>query len=197
MGVRSPLILLAARPKEPGESKYEIIDGVQRLNAIFSYIENAFHVGGKYFDVKEFTRAKLVVDQGLFSRVSDDKPLLSQKECADLLDYQLAITIYPASSENDITDVFGRINSGGRQLSAQEKRQAGVITPFTEMVRKILYLGKVTCRCQSPGSTVFVQWRSIIFAAQWSGASFVGVRSLTALFSPTLPLNPLGKSPSH
>ncbi|MGA7678299.1 MAG: DUF262 domain-containing protein [Dehalococcoidia bacterium] len=136
-GFPIPLILLAARPKEPGESKYEIIDGVQRLNAIFAYIENAFHVSGKYFDVKEFTRAKLVADQGLFSQVSDDKPLLSQKECADLLDYQLAITIYPASSENDITDVFGRINSGGRQLSAQEKRQAGVITPFTEMVRKI------------------------------------------------------------
>ena len=136
-GFPIPLILLAARPKETGESKYEIIDGVQRLNAIFSYIENAFSVSGKYFDVREFTRAKLVADQGLFSRVSDDKPLLSQKECADLLDYQLAITIYPASSENDITDVFGRINSGGRQLSAQEKRQAGVITPFTEIVRKI------------------------------------------------------------
>ncbi len=136
-GFPIPLILLAARPKEAGESKYEIIDGVQRLNAIFSYIENAFSVSGQYFDVREFARAKLVADQGLFSRVSDDKPLLSQKECADLLDYQLAITIYPASSEDDITDVFGRINSGGRQLSAQEKRQAGVITPFTEIVRKI------------------------------------------------------------
>ncbi len=61
-GFPIPLILLAARTKELGESKYEIIDGVQRLNAIFSYIENAFHVGGKYFDVNEFTRAKLVAD---------------------------------------------------------------------------------------------------------------------------------------
>jgi len=136
-GFPIPLILLAARPKELGENNYEIIDGVQRLNAIFSFIENAFPVGGKYFDVKESTRAKLVSDQGLFARVSAEMPLLSPKECADLLDYQLAITIYPASNENDITDVFGRINSGGRQLSAQEKRQAGVITPFTEMVRKI------------------------------------------------------------
>jgi len=136
-GFPIPLILLAARPKDAGETRYEIIDGVQRLNAVFSYIENTFPVDGKYFDVDEFTRARLVSDQGLFSRASGDKPLLSQKECADLLDYQLAITIYPASSEADITDVFGRINSGGRQLSAQDKRQAGVLTPFTEMVRRI------------------------------------------------------------
>lgn len=136
-GFPIPLILLAARPKESEISKYEIIDGVQRLNAIFSYVENAFAVGGKYFNINEFTRAKFNAEQGLFTPVSGNTPLLSQKECADLLDYQLAITIYPASSENDITDVFGRINSGGRQLSDQEKRQAGVITPFTEMVRKI------------------------------------------------------------
>lgn len=136
-GFPIPLILLAAVPKEAGEGKYEIVDGVQRLNAIFSFIENAFGIGGRYFDVKEFTRAKLVADQGLFSCVSGDTLLLSQKECADVLDYQLAITIYPATGENDVTDVFGRINSGGRQLSNQEKRQAGVITPFTEMVRKI------------------------------------------------------------
>ncbi|RIJ62820.1 hypothetical protein CW357_07055 [Rummeliibacillus sp. TYF005] len=33
-------------------------------------------------------------------------------------------------------DVFGRINSQGRQLSLQEKRQAGVINEFSEIVRE-------------------------------------------------------------
>ncbi len=41
-GFPIPLILLAERPRTEGAGKYEIIDGVQRLNAIFSFIENAF-----------------------------------------------------------------------------------------------------------------------------------------------------------
>jgi hypothetical protein len=39
--------------------------------------------------------------------------------------------------EDDITEVFGRINSSGKHLSRQERRQAGVTTPFAEAVRTI------------------------------------------------------------
>ena len=53
------------------------------------------------------------------------------------MDYQLAVTIYTPFDENQVTDVFGRINSGGKQLSDQEKRQAGLITPFAMLVRRV------------------------------------------------------------
>src|SRR5437870_3813802 len=66
-----------------------------------------------------------------------DSPRLSPQKCANLQDYQLAVTIYATTGEDETTNVFGRINSGGKQLSAQERRQAGVIFPFAEMVRKI------------------------------------------------------------
>jgi hypothetical protein len=39
--------------------------------------------------------------------------------------------------ESDITEVFGSINSGGKHLSNQERRQAGVTTSFAEVVRTI------------------------------------------------------------
>ena len=39
-----PLILLAESPFE-GATKLEVIDGLQRLNAIFSFIENEYAVG--------------------------------------------------------------------------------------------------------------------------------------------------------
>ena len=39
--------------------------------------------------------------------------------------------------KSDITEVFGRINSGGKHLSNQERRQAGVTTSFAEVVRTI------------------------------------------------------------
>jgi uncharacterized protein with ParB-like and HNH nuclease domain len=136
-GYPIPLILLAERPQIHGSGKYEIIDGMQRLNAIFSFIENAFLFNENYFDVSEFTRAKQLADEGIFLPADKDKSRLSGKECADILDYQLAVTIYPVIEENDITEVFGRINSSGKHLSAQERRQAGVTTPFAEMVRKI------------------------------------------------------------
>jgi len=53
------------------------------------------------------------------------------------LDYQLAITIYPTADEKETTDIFGRINSGGKQLSPQEKRQAGVTDSFADVVRRL------------------------------------------------------------
>jgi hypothetical protein len=45
------------------------------------------------------------------------------------------VTSFPGEQDTRITDVFGRINSGGKQLSDQERRQAGVLSPFAEMVR--------------------------------------------------------------
>ena len=58
-----PLILLAE--KERGS--YEIIDGMQRLNAIFTFIETSYPLNkGEYFDLNEFGSAKLAMEKGLF-----------------------------------------------------------------------------------------------------------------------------------
>jgi len=135
-GYPIPLILLAERPLIHGSGKYEIIDGMQRLNAICGLIENLFSFNSRYFDINEFSYAKQLADERVFDYV-ENSDILSRKECADILDYQLAVTIYSAMDESDITEVFGRINSGGKHLSNQEKRQAGVTTPFAEVVRTI------------------------------------------------------------
>lgn len=135
-GFPVPLILLAEQPTGTTIG-YEIIDGVQRLNAIFSFIENAFTVKGAYFDIDEFARAKQLAKSGAFQQVDSDRPKLPRADCANLLDYQLAVTIYKPSDEGEITEVFGRINSGGKQLSDQEKRQAGLIAPFATLVRQL------------------------------------------------------------
>lgn len=137
-GYPIPLILLAERPQNYGgrEKIYEIIDGMQRLNAICSFIENSFPFNGHYFDINKYSTAKQYADEGKFKVVEHDN-YLSVTECTDILDYQLAVTIYTAMDESDIIEVFGRINSGGKHLSNQERRQAGVTTSFSEVVRKI------------------------------------------------------------
>ncbi|MBR9847631.1 MAG: DUF262 domain-containing protein [Algicola sp.] len=128
-----PLILLA----QTDDGKLEIIDGLQRLNAIISFIENRFPIDGKYFDTKQSSRAKQSSEEGIFTAITNDDELLDPKTCANFLDYQLAITIYPTDNEAEITDIFGRINSGGKQLSPQEKRQAGMLDILSDTVRKV------------------------------------------------------------
>ena len=135
-GYPIPLILLAERPQVHGSGKYEIIDGMQRLNAICGFIENLFAFKGRYFDLNEFSHAKQLADEKVFE-FEENSDKLDRKECGDILDYQLAVTIYTAMDESDITEVFGRINSGGKHLSNQERRQAGVTTSFAEVVRTI------------------------------------------------------------
>lgn len=128
-----PLILLA----QTDDGKLEIIDGLQRLNAIISFIENRFSAKGKYFDTKQSSRAKQSAEEGLFTAITEEDQLLDAKTCANFLDYQLAITIYPTDNEAEITNIFGRINSGGKQLSPQEKRQAGMLDVFSDTIRKV------------------------------------------------------------
>lgn len=130
-GLPIPLILLA----QTTDGKYEIIDGLQRLNAIVSFIENRFSLNNQYFDVNQFSRAKQIADAGGFGYKT--VKLLPPENCANILDYQLAVTIYPSAEEAEVTDIFGRINSGGKQLSPQEKRQAGMLDTFSDVVRKL------------------------------------------------------------
>jgi hypothetical protein len=132
-GFPIPLVLLLQRP----DGKLEVIDGMQRLNAILTFIENGFcTVTEKFFDVQEFPTARQFSESALF-KVTTSSSLLSGNECALILDYQLAVTIFSVDEASDVTEIFGRINSGGRQLSAQEQRQAGVIAPFPRLIRTI------------------------------------------------------------
>lgn len=135
-GYPIPLILLAERPDVYGAGKYEIVDGIQRLNAIFGYIEQSFDTNGSFFDVTQFPTAKQHADSGLFA-IQTGVRLLAPRDCARVLDYQLALTIYPTREEAQITELFGRINSGGRQLSPHEQRQAGVVSRFSSVVRTV------------------------------------------------------------
>lgn len=136
-GFPIPLFLLAVSPGPSGGRTYDIIDGMQRLNAIFGFIENVFSIGGKFFDIEQLSRARQLAQQGLFQSVADPAAKLSAPLCADFLDYQLAVTEFPNTSEDSVNEVFGRINSYGRHLSDQERRQAGVVTMFATTVREL------------------------------------------------------------
>jgi hypothetical protein len=130
-----PAILIAEA--EGKASTFEIIDGLQRLHAILSFIENAFPtLEGKYFNLKLFPTAKSRAAAGEFTAVTG-KPFLTQKEVSTLLDYTLALSVMRNATETEINDVFDRINTYGHRLSDQERRQSGVQNNFSNMVRTI------------------------------------------------------------
>lgn len=135
-GYPIPLILFAEFVGDDGRTYYEVLDGMQRLNAIVGFIENEYPVLEKYFDIKQLARAQQAEIEGLFEAYHGDA-LHDPAICANLLDYQLAVTSYKVELEENVFEIFRRINSSGRQLSSQEQRQAGVLCPFSDLVRGI------------------------------------------------------------
>lgn len=135
-GYPIPLILFAEFVGDDGRTYYEVLDGMQRLNAIVGFIENEYPVLEKYFDIKQLARAQQAEKDGLFEAYHGDA-LHAPAICANLLDYQLAVTSYKVELEENVFEIFRRINSSGRQLSSQEQRQAGVLCPFSDLVRGI------------------------------------------------------------
>ncbi|MEV5021191.1 DUF262 domain-containing protein [Sphingobium sp. LMA1-1-1.1] len=131
-----PLILLA-EPQGSDPAVYEIIDGLQRLHAILSFIENSYPtLDGLFFDVNEFTSAKDQKEKGAFVG-DDDGPKLTREQVSKILNYTLPVSIIRNASSSVVTDVFSRINSYGHLLSEQERRQAGQLTEIARFVREI------------------------------------------------------------
>lgn len=149
-----PAILLAE--KEDNAGTYEIIDGLQRLHAILSFIETAFPTqDGKYFNLEQFPTAKGYADQKIFDVSPNDGNVITQKEVSTILDYALAISVMRNASESEINDVFDRINTYGHRLSDQERRQAGVQNEFSTLVREI------ACKLRGDVSSEILPLRSM------------------------------------
>lgn len=125
-----PLILLA-ETHEDGLSRFEVIDGLQRLNAIFSFIQNEYSVSGKYFDLETLADTKYLKDQG---GLTQKTPALSRAACLDIANYLLPVSVYRSATESSVDEVFRRINSSGRYLSLQEIRQAGATVEIAHLV---------------------------------------------------------------
>ncbi|WP_434926314.1 DUF262 domain-containing protein [Shewanella sp. HL-SH2] len=112
---------------------FEILDGMQRLDAITSYMDGDFSVGGKYFDLSVVAETNRLLETG---KLVQQEPKLDFDLCKILLNYPLPISTSNYTSNESVDETFRRINTGGVRLSRQEVRQAGVISDFSQLVRK-------------------------------------------------------------
>ncbi|NOI73125.1 DUF262 domain-containing protein [Vibrio owensii] len=115
------------------EEKREILDGMQRLEAITSFIEQKYDLDGKYFDLDSTALTKDLKDKGV---IEQKTPILPRDISTGFTRYKFAVSEYSAKN-SDIDEVFRRINSNGKTLSKQELRSAGCLSNFSELVRKI------------------------------------------------------------
>ncbi|WP_238541181.1 DUF262 domain-containing protein [Polaromonas sp. CF318] len=132
-GFPIPLFLLA-RGKYVGTDCLEIIDGMQRLNAIFSFINQEFSFEGDFFDLKTMVESQDQLDKGTLKQQT---PVMSRDNCVKIATYTIAISEFASSKEEFIDEVFRRINSNGKFLSPQEVRSAGAVSPFAELVKHL------------------------------------------------------------
>lgn len=128
-----PLILLADISHDSA-NRFEIIDGMQRLNAIVSFIEGEFDIDGKYFDLEAMAETKLRFDE---KKLEQQMPKLEREVCVKIVGYSLPLTVYPSADDSQVDEIFRRINAYGKHLSRQELRVAGVTSKFAQLVRDI------------------------------------------------------------
>ncbi|WP_458414518.1 GmrSD restriction endonuclease domain-containing protein [Schinkia sp. CFF1] len=129
-----PLVLLAESKEIEEDYSYEIIDGMQRLNAICSFIEGEFDISGQYFDLDTLADTKLLLDKG---KLLQKTPKIDRKICSRIAGYVMPLSVYRLENQKQTDEIFRRINSNGKHLSKQELRQAGSIGYFPELVRTL------------------------------------------------------------
>ena len=81
-GYPVPLFLFA-KSNYKGSERNEIIDGMQRLNAIFSFIENQYpSSSGEYFDLSTTALTKALSDDG---KLIQKEPRLNRDICVRIV----------------------------------------------------------------------------------------------------------------
>lgn len=131
-GFPIPMIIAANYTKPNGDNAFEVLDGMQRLNAIVSFIEGEFPVDGKYYNLESVAQTKVQMESG---ELTQREPILDLESCSKILDYPVPFSICDNNDTAKVDESFRRINTGGRTLSKHDVRQAGALGKVPDLVR--------------------------------------------------------------
>lgn len=129
-GLPVPLFLFAKL--KTGE--FEIIDGLQRLDAICSFVFQKFSLKDGYYNIEAMPQTIALKKE---NKLEQKSPVIDFSVSNAISIYPLSVSIFPNTNNETTEEIFKRINSTGRHLSLQELRQVGVNTQFATLVRQI------------------------------------------------------------
>lgn len=129
-GLPVPMFLFAATEN----GRYEIIDGMQRLDTLCSFISQKYQLKNGFFNLESMPDTIELKRSG---KLRQHVPVIDSKVCKDIANYPLPVSVFPAEEDNAIEEVFKRINSTGKHLALQELRQVGVDTQFSNIIREL------------------------------------------------------------
>ncbi len=129
-----PIIYTAEDPNRPG--KELVIDGQQRLTAIFSFIKGTFPDGKKFkLPSKKTMKFYPELANQSFEEIEKEKPGFLKE---NFLNRKLRVVkILKKSDEDAKFMVFERLNTGARQLSDQELRNCIYHGKYNNFIKKL------------------------------------------------------------
>lgn len=122
MGLPLPIFYF----KQLDNSRYVVVDGKQRLSALFEYLSNEFAL--KNLKILDFLNTRKFRDL-------EDTLGIYQSQ---LEDFQInSHVILPPTPDKILFDIFDRVNRGGTKLNKQEIRNALYLGKGMEMIHEI------------------------------------------------------------
>ncbi len=113
-----PIFLHQKIDDDTGKTKYDIIDGKQRLTSIIRFLQNEIPASDE-FESSPFYDEKIA---GVYFRDLDENNLTEYKK--RLWRYVVPIEYIDTSNKNVIDNIFDRLNRNGEPLNGQELRKS-------------------------------------------------------------------------
>lgn len=118
----APAIFLFSRINDSGITLYELVDGKQRLTAIYDFLEGRLAVGDE--SPLKNMRGKY------FSQLENDIKL-------QVYEYNFSVEYLPTNNEEVINNIFDRLNRNVLRLTPQELRHARFDGPFINTAERL------------------------------------------------------------
>ena len=121
-GLPIPIIFLRDLPADlvTTKAKRDVVDGQQRLRTIFSFVDPNL--------LKDFKAAQdeFAIDATQNEKLGDKTyATLRPEDKQQILDYQFSVHVFPPDTgDQEILQIFARMNSTGLKVNAQELRNA-------------------------------------------------------------------------
>lgn len=106
---------------EDGSKQYIVVDGQQRITACLEFINNSFQMDAK--------------DSPSYAEMTFDD--LSSDQKKKIYSYSFVVRLLPEMSDQELRDIFSRLNRNNVVLNAQELRQATYWGQFLQTMNEI------------------------------------------------------------